>query len=267
MHLDFQQLLEWKANQIKRGCSNLSMYQQLLREGYNQHQVIKLIYEDKEPDFRYPFINIKSSFLHFSDGHVAEIVTHVLSPQIVVIKNFLADSECSSFIEMSRTSLNHSTVINKDIGSDDVIQNRTSKTSFLHDVSSPTLKMIAARIAELTNWPAERSELFQVQQYGIGGEYRSHHDFFPSGSGSVKAIGSKGQRLATLIMYLNNCEEGGETGFSDLGIRVAARKGNAVFFSYPNLGDGHDPRCLHAGLPVLAGEKWIATKWLRENAE
>jgi prolyl 4-hydroxylase len=34
-----------------------------------------------------------------------------------------------------------------------------------------------------------------------------------------------------------------------------------VYFAY----EGGDTSSLHAGLPVIRGEKWIATKWLRER--
>ena len=39
--------------------------------------------------------------------------------------------------------------------------------------------------------------------------------------------------------------------------------GSAVFFSYdrPDASTG----TLHGGAPVLEGEKWVATKWLREG--
>ncbi|NCW57916.1 MAG: 2-oxoglutarate-dependent dioxygenase, partial [Gammaproteobacteria bacterium] len=69
------------------------------------------------------------------------------------------------------------------------------------------------------------------------------------------------QRVASLVMYLNTPPRGGATNFPDVGLEVAAVKGNAVFFSY----DKADPSTgtLHGGMPVIAGEKWVATKWLR----
>ena len=70
-----------------------------------------------------------------------------------------------------------------------------------------------------------------------------------------------GQRLATVILYLNEPEQGGDTAFVDRDLRVTPTKGNAVFFSY--LSADASSKTLHAGLPVLAGEKWIANKWLR----
>ncbi len=72
-----------------------------------------------------------------------------------------------------------------------------------------------------------------------------------------------GQRVGTLVMYLNTPEAGGATTFPDVGLEVAPVKGNAVFFSYDR--PHAVTRTLHGGAPVLAGEKWVATKWLREG--
>ena len=64
-------------------------------------------------------------------------------------------------------------------------------------------------------------------------------------------------------MYLNTPQSGGATTFPDVGLEVAPIKGHAVFFSYdrPHPSTGS----LHSGAPVTAGEKWVATKWLREG--
>ena len=72
-----------------------------------------------------------------------------------------------------------------------------------------------------------------------------------------------GQRVASVVMYLNTPARGGATTFPDARFEAAAVKGNAVFFSY----DRPHPMTgtLHGGAPVLEGEKWVATKWLRER--
>ena len=72
-----------------------------------------------------------------------------------------------------------------------------------------------------------------------------------------------GQRVATIIMYLHEPAKGGGTTFPDVFLEVAPQRGNAVFFSY----DRAHPvtKTLHGGAPVIDGEKWVATKWLREG--
>jgi prolyl 4-hydroxylase len=66
-----------------------------------------------------------------------------------------------------------------------------------------------------------------------------------------------------MVMYLNTPTDGGATTFPDVGLDVMPVRGNAVYFSY----DRAHPctGTLHGGAPVLAGEKWVATKWLRQG--
>ena len=85
----------------------------------------------------------------------------------------------------------------------------------------------------------------------------------PDEPGTPKILKRGGQRVASLVCYLNTPEAGGATVFPDAGLDVVPVRGNAVFFSY----DRPHPatRSLHGGAPVTEGEKWVATKWLREG--
>ncbi|HSX13502.1 MAG TPA: 2OG-Fe(II) oxygenase, partial [Chlamydiales bacterium] len=75
-----------------------------------------------------------------------------------------------------------------------------------------------------------------------------------------------GQRVATVVMYLNSTEAGGETIFPCANISVTPKKGDAVLFYNLKPTGEVDPHSLHGGSPVIAGEKWIMTKWIREKA-
>ena len=133
------------------------------------------------------------------------------------------------------------------------------------DVSeNPLCSRIEARIAALLNWPVDHGEGLQVLRYRPGAEYKPHYDYFdPAQPGTPSILRRGGQRVATLVIYLNAPARGGATVFPDAGLEVAPVKGNAVFFSY----DRADPATLtlHGGAPVQEGEKWVATKWLREG--
>ena len=67
------------------------------------------------------------------------------------------------------------------------------------------------------------------------------------------------------MIYLNTVESGGETVFPEIGLAVSAKKGNAAYFEYGNSLRQVDPKSVHAGAPVYAGEKWAVTKWMRER--
>jgi prolyl 4-hydroxylase len=71
--------------------------------------------------------------------------------------------------------------------------------------------------------------------------------------------------VATVVIYLREPEQGGDTYFPELELSVRPRRGSAVYFEYANARGELDSRCLHAGTPVLRGHKWIATKWLRQG--
>ncbi len=66
-------------------------------------------------------------------------------------------------------------------------------------------------------------------------------------------------------MYLNDVADGGSTVFPELKLTVGPKKGAGVYFEYCNARGQVDPLTLHGGLPVLDGEKWIATKWVRQR--
>lgn len=108
------------------------------------------------------------------------------------------------------------------------------------------------RIAELLRWPLDHGEGLQVLRYRPGAQYRPHHDYFdPAHPGTARILQRGGQRVGTLVMYLNAPEGGGATTFPDVGLEVAPVRGNAVFFSY----DRAHPATgtLHGGAPVTAG--------------
>nr|XP_027227836.1 prolyl 4-hydroxylase subunit alpha-2-like [Penaeus vannamei] len=123
---------------------------------------------------------------------------------------------------------------------------------------------IFARIEDMTGLTTETAEDLHVLNYGIGGHYDAHVDFFDLQSKSIDKDPHQGDRLATMLFYLNDVEAGGSTVFPTLGVEVPARKGSALFwFNIKRNGEG-DYRTVHASCPVLLGEKWIANLWLHE---
>jgi prolyl 4-hydroxylase len=192
------------------------------------------------------------------------------TPRIFLIENFLTPFECDYMIAKARPELKRSTVVSLATatqGDGDVHEARTSKGMFFQRPSGDlVLKGIERKIAELTMLPEENGEGIQVLSYGHGEEYKPHWDYFDNTTeGGAFCYNRGGQRVATLIMYLANTEEGGETVFPKVNIKVKPVKGNAVLF-YNCTPDGvEDPLSLHGGVPVVKGEKWIATKWLRKG--
>ena len=185
-------------------------------------------------------------------------------PRIVVFGNLLSDEECDAIIAAAEPRMKRSLTVETKTGGEEVNADRTSDGMFFQREETPVVATLERRIAKLVNWPENHGEGLQVLHYQPGAEYKPHYDYFdPTQPGTPTILKRGGQRVGTLVIYLNNPEAGGGTVFPDVGVEVAPRRGNAVFFSYAVA----DPstKSLHGGAPVIRGEKWIATKWLREG--
>ena len=188
------------------------------------------------------------------------------APRVVLFGNLLAAEECEALIELSRGKLERSNVVDRSTGRYQEHPDRTSEGTYFRRAENELVARIEARIAELTGCPVERGEPIQVLRYRPGTEYKPHFDYFdPADPGTRQVLAMGGQRVATLIMYLNDVEGGGSTVFPEIGLDVLPRRGNAVFFAYSDDEGRLDSRTLHGGSPVGTGEKWIATKWLRQR--
>ncbi len=197
-------------------------------------------------------------------GRAVRIVASMKNPRVVVFGGLLSDDECDGLIELARPRLARSETVDNATGGSEVNAARTSDGMFFERGEHALIRTIEQRLADLVNWPMVNGEGLQVLRYRPGAEYKPHHDYFdPAHAGSAPILKRGGQRVGTLVIYLNTPEAGGSTIFPDIGLDVAPVKGNAVFFSYDR---AHaSTKTLHGGAPVTAGEKWVATKWLREG--
>ncbi len=198
------------------------------------------------------------------DGHTLQLLTTLRHPRVCVLGGFLSDEECDALMALAESRLARSETVDNGTGGSEVNAARTSDGMFFERGEAPVIQRIEQRIAYFLDWPVDHGEGLQILRYRPGAEYRPHHDYFdPAHAGSKTILARGGQRVATLVMYLNTPTGGGATTFPDAGLEVMPVRGNALFFSY----DRAHPctGTLHGGAPVLAGEKWVATKWLRQG--
>jgi prolyl 4-hydroxylase len=210
-----------------------------------------------------PALDGSPSRLWAGDREVSVLLT-LRHPRLVVFGGLLSDAECDALVADAAPRLTRSETVVVETGGNEVNAARTSEGMFFGRGESALCTRIEARIAALLNWPVLNGEGLQVLHYRPGAEYKPHHDFFdPAQPGMAAVLRRGGQRVATLVMYLNTPQQGGATVFPDVALEVAPVKGNAVFFSYDR--PHAVSRTLHGGAPVIAGDKWVATKWLREG--
>nr|WP_199040742.1 2OG-Fe(II) oxygenase [Dyella sp. ASV24] len=199
------------------------------------------------------------------DGQAMQVEVRMHSPRLCLLGHVLTQQECEELIAIARPRLSQSMVLLADVdGEMDGVQSysRTSKQANLAYGEHPLVDRIHQRIAKLTRWPANQMERLQVVRYGIGADFVPHHDFFCP-KAHQELIATQGQRLASVILYLNTPDYGGITSFLDVELEIYPRTGCALYFSYPDT--SVDSQTLHAGVPVVSGEKWIATFFLRDR--
>ncbi|XVF29327.1 hypothetical protein REPUB_Repub15cG0111100 [Reevesia pubescens] len=208
-------------------------------------------------------------------GYVKPVIIS-WSPRIIVLHNFLSNEECDYLRAIARPRLQISTVVDAKTGKGMKSNVRTSSGMFLSPTERnyPMIQAIEKRISVFSQIPAENGELIQVLRYEKDQFYKPHHDYF-SDTFNLKR---GGQRIATMLMYLSDDVEGGETYFPMAGtgdcncggkivkgMCVKPIKGDAVLFWSMGLDGQSDPNSIHGGCEVLSGEKWSATKWMRQK--
>lgn len=270
-------LRRWIVEQAESGCRPADVLEAMKASGWEESVAIaaleqtlrqrlaQLDEEELPPPTPVPQPALEGAhpIVRVGDREVRVLTTMKL-PRVVVFGGLLSDDECDALIELSRPRLVRSETVDNSTGGSEVNAARTSDGMFFERGETPLIAGIERRIAELVRWPLENGEGLQILRYRPGAEYRPHHDYFdPVHPGTARILQRGGQRVGTIVMYLNTPEGGGATTFPEVGLEVAPVRGNAVFFSY----DRAHPatKTLHGGAPVLAGEKWVATKWLRQG--
>lgn len=183
-----------------------------------------------------------------------QIISRIEEPLIVVLANVLSDEECEMLMGMSGDKMKRSKIgVSRNIN--DI---RTSSGTFLEE--SEVTTRIERRIASIMNVSIEHGDGLQILKYTVGQEYKAHYDFFAENSAAAN-----NNRMSTLVIYLNDVEEGGETFFPKLNLTVSPKKGMAVYFEYFYQDASLNKLTLHGSAPVIKGEKWVATQWMRRR--
>ncbi|KAH8382033.1 hypothetical protein KR009_001519 [Drosophila setifemur] len=138
---------------------------------------------------------------------------------------------------------------------------RTSKDSNNFDEDSNVVKAIDRRVTDLTGLSLDRSDPYSLINYGLGGHYLIHDDFHRY---SQKNRLFLGERIVTVLFYLGEVDQGGNTIFPALNISVTPKKGSAVmWYNLHNSGD-FNYEAMHSACPVIVGSKYVLTKWINE---
>ncbi len=272
------ELRAWIVEQAQQGFAADVVLKSMMDSGWNEDVAIDALettlrdhlqgtqVQASLPDaVAVPQLGLEESPLYVDiDGHRVHVLSRVTNPDVVVFGNVLTADECDELIKAAKPRLNRSLTVATKTGGEELNADRTSYGMFFRRDENDIVKTLERRLAALAHWPIENGEGLQILYYKPGAEYKPHYDYFdPNEPGTPSILKRGGQRVATIVMYLNEPEKGGGTTFPDIGFEVAPKRGNAVYFSYSRAHPSS--KSLHGGASVIAGEKWVATKWLRER--
>ncbi len=272
------ELRQWILSQAQAGFSAPSLLKSMTESGWNEDVAIdalelvlrehldQVAVQQGQPASTAvpePALDESPLLVDVGDREVV-VLMEVASPRVVLFGNLLSPEECEALIAAAEPRMARSKTVETRTGGEEVNASRTSDGMFFQRGEIDIVQKLEARIAKLVNWPLENGEGLQILRYGPGAEYKPHYDYFdPAEPGTATILKRGGQRVGTLVIYLNNPTKGGGTVFPDIHLEVGPRQGNAVFFSYER--PHPSTKTLHGGSPVVEGEKWIATKWLRQG--
>jgi len=179
----------------------------------------------------------------------------------IVYENLITENEANYIIDTAKDSFKESEIIG---GFDKSI--RKSKTTWMYK-DDPKIYEIMKRICDLTNHDIDNTEALQVVQYEPGGFYNDHHDACCDNDDKcTEFVENGGQRVLTVLIYLNDAFTGGATRFSAIEKEIKPPKyGGVVFRPLEENSNKCHPLALHKGMPVESGIKYVCNIWIREG--
>jgi hypothetical protein len=193
-----------------------------------------------------------------SEDPLVHAVPGLLSPQI-----------CDALIAQARPRLAPATIYNELRGGHTLDgARRHSAAQFQITDMDMVMVAVTERLCALAGLPLFHAESLQVLHYEVGETFKPHVDFWePEFEGHAATLAKYGQRAFTVLVYLNDDLEGGETDFPRLGFsHRGEKKGDGLMFRNVDAEGRGDYRTLHAGLPPTRGEKWLLSLWIRDRA-
>ena len=154
------------------------------------------------------------------------------SPLIITLPAFVTLSESTQLMEAGKGCMERSPMMVS--GPRGELRQhgefRTSSSAF-----PPGCEWLMQRVADLTGFPVDQMEQPQIVHYTMGQFFASHYDAVDMNSDVGRSFAaSGGQRLVTVLIYLNTVQFGGATRFNlvteGAGVSLQLVQGSAVVF-------------------------------------
>ena len=180
------------------------------------------------------------------------------APRIRFAEAFTSGAVCDWLVERSRGKFKPALMFD---GNRPAFSASRNNSDFCFDIVAAdlVLLLVRERTSALVKLPIFAMEPPQIFHYAVGQEIRPHYDH-------VRAEGGyEAERIATLLLYLNDDYDGGELEFPKVGLRTRGKRGDAIYFANVDAAGAPEPLSLHAALPVTRGEKFIFSQWIQDR--
>lgn len=191
------------------------------------------------------------------------------TPITIKVKDgFISSAECRYLQHRIAPTLRPSTIYDPHSGQrrPDPIRSGQA-TNFAPWDLDPMCAHVLGRICHYCDRSPETAEALAALRYRARERYRPHCDWLPPEALKNDPMSYAGQRIVTVLLYLNHVGKGGGTSFPKLSVDVIEpQPGRLLYFTNVNHQSLPEPQAQHAGEPVLDGEKWVLALWFRAKA-
>lgn len=188
-------------------------------------------------------------------------------PRILTARALMSNIECERIIARAKPHLRRAGVYDHDTGGERVVDDRSNSKAELSLAEVDLLYVLLhARMANMLGLPLQCFEMTNILHYNPGERFKPHFDFlYTDEPGTAANVAQLGQRIVTLLVYLNDGYEGGETHFPRVNYAFKGGAGDALMFANVSEAGEPDLLSLHEGRPPASGEKWILSQWVRNK--
>jgi len=257
--------IDWLTLNISRGCDIETLINVLIQNKFAPASIVAaLVRAQKEPALIQRHMIFKSHGRANIDSLGNEKIRWLPNEKVELftIEDILSHSECRTLINLCDGLFRASGLVQTD--PDDTF--RTSETADLLPRIDPLISVVNERLARCVGLPIGLAEPTQIQRYQVGQQFKSHTDFFePYSREYTEFCSHAGNRTWTFMVYLNDDCTGGETHFDAINMTFRPKTGMGLAWNNRYSDGSVNYDTLHAGKPVLSGEKYVITQWFREQ--
>lgn len=255
-----QQLQNWIGAQLAAGKSEQALIDMMIAQQVTPAVAIHTMRQykalhgraitDAAAPYEYDMPRLPPSQTLRAAERDIPVVARILRPRITLLDEVLSAAECELLIRCAEPLLQPlPTPAHAGI-----------ETAQLPSAADALIATLAQRLAELMHTPLDHAEPFEVRYYGIGASEPSAHDFLAADDSTLN---ESGQRVASLLIFLNEAAEGGAVLFPEMDVELPPKCGAGIYFDYCNSKGQLDTRTLRASTAVQQGEQWVLIARMR----